>query len=147
MPLIRWEPLTTEVENVRREIARMFYNFAPHTEEAIKDFTLLPAAELEEMPDAILVRLELPGMEAKDFDIEVTATTVSISGERKSESKTEKNGNMRTEFHYGRFERILSLPAQVENEQAKAEYKDGILSLILPKAKEQKSVATKVQLG
>jgi HSP20 family protein len=52
-------------------------------------------------------------MEAKDLDIEVTAMTVSISGE----CKTEKNGNMRTEFHYGRFERILSLPAQVENKQ------------------------------
>jgi HSP20 family protein len=113
----------------------------------MESLTLLPAAEIEETPEAIQVKLELPGMEAKDLDVEVTAKTISITGERKSENKVEKNGNVRSEFRYGRFERVLSLPAQVENEQAKAEYKDGILRLTLPKAKEQKPEATKVHLS
>lgn len=86
-------------------------------------------------------------MDAKDLDIQVTADAVSVSGERKSESKSESNGIKRTEFRYGKFQRVIPLPVRIQNTDVKAEYKDGILHLTLPKAEEEKNRVVKVNLG
>jgi HSP20 family protein len=86
-------------------------------------------------------------MDSKELDIQVTADAVSISGERRSETKTEEKGVMRTEFRYGQFRRIVPLPARIQHEKAAAEYKEGILSLTLPKAEEEKTKVVKVSLN
>ena len=86
-------------------------------------------------------------MEAKDLDIEVTVDRVSISGERKSETKSEENGRTRSEFRYGKFSRVIPLPKAIQNTNVTAEYKDGILNLTLPKAEEEKTKVVKVNLG
>jgi HSP20 family protein len=80
------------------------------------------------------------------IDVQVTPSAVSIKGERKSETKTEENGKTRTEFHYGKFERVIPLPAKIQNTNVKAEYKDGILNLTLPKKEEEKNKVVKVNL-
>jgi HSP20 family protein len=69
----------------------------------------MPAAEMDETEDEIQLKLEIPGMEAKDLDIEVSETSIEISGERKSERKTEAKGMVRSEFSYGKFERVIPL--------------------------------------
>jgi len=102
---------------------------------------------MTETADAIHLKLEVPGMEAKDINIEATADSVSISGERKSETKTEEGGVTRTEFRYGSFRRIIPLSSRIQNTDIKAEYKDGILTLALPKAEEEKNKVVKVNLG
>jgi len=71
---------------------------------------------------------------------------VAISGERKSEKKTEDNGRTVTEFHYGKFQRVIPLSARVENTNVTAEYKDGILNLTLPKTTQEKNKVVKVNL-
>ena len=86
-------------------------------------------------------------MDAKDLDVEVSAEAVRITGERKSETKTEEKGVTRTEFRYGKFERVIPLSARIQNDKVQAEYKDGILKLTLPKAEEEKSKVVKVNLG
>jgi HSP20 family protein len=86
-------------------------------------------------------------MEAKDIDIQVTAEAVAISGERKSEIKTEEKGMTRTEFRYGKFRRVIPLPVRIQNTNVSADYKDGILTLTLPKAEEEKNKVVKVSLG
>jgi HSP20 family protein len=86
-------------------------------------------------------------MEAKDLDINVTKDSVSITGERKQESKTEEGGVTRTEFRYGKFQRVIPLPARVENTNVVAEYNNGILTLVLPKAEEEKNKVVKVNIG
>jgi HSP20 family protein len=86
-------------------------------------------------------------MEAKDLNVEVMADSVSISGERKSETKTEEKGVTRTEFRYGQFRRVIPLPVKVQNDNVTAEYSDGILTLALPKAEAQKNKVVKVNLG
>ncbi len=78
--------------------------------------------------------------------MQVTENAVSISGERKSENKTEDKGRTVTEFHYGKFQRVIPLRARIQNTNVKAEYKDGILNLILPKAEEEKNKVVKVNL-
>ncbi|MUH00309.1 Hsp20 family protein [Scytonema sp. UIC 10036] len=111
-----------------------------------RDFVKVPAAELTQTDDAVHLKLELPGMDAKDLDIQVTEKAVSISGERKSETKTEDKGTTRTEFDYGKFQRVIPLPVKIQNTDVKAEYKDGILNLILPKKEEEKNKVIKVNL-
>ncbi|MEM7714144.1 MAG: Hsp20/alpha crystallin family protein [Cyanobacteria bacterium P01_A01_bin.68] len=101
-----------------------------------------PAAELTETEDALYLRLELPGIEAKDVDIEVTAEAVKIIAERKTEQKE----NTRSEFYYGKYQRVIPLKTRIQNTNVTAEYKDGILNLTLPKREEEKNKVVKVSL-
>jgi HSP20 family protein len=78
--------------------------------------------------------------------VQVTQNAISIKGERKSETKTEEKGLTRSEFHYGKFQRVIPLPARIQNTNVTAEYKDGILNLTLPKAEEEKNKVVKVNL-
>jgi HSP20 family protein len=86
-------------------------------------------------------------MEAKDLDVQVTGEAVLISGERQSENKTQEGGMTRSEFRYGSFRRVIPLPTRIKNDSVQAEYKNGILSLTLPKAEEEKNKVFKVNLG
>lgn len=146
MALVRWQPFR-ELDSLQREMNRLFESLAPATESSVGSVSFVPPAEMEETPDAIHLKLEVPGMDAKDLDVQVTAEAVSIKGERKSESKTEEEGMTRTEFRYGSFQRVIPLPAKVQNDKVKAEYKDGILTLNLPKAEEEKNKVVKVNVG
>ncbi|MEM1391932.1 MAG: Hsp20/alpha crystallin family protein [Cyanobacteria bacterium P01_H01_bin.150] len=112
-----------------------------------RDFVKVPAAELRLDKEAVYLRLELPGIEAKDLDIEVTEKAVSISAERKTEHKNEANSTFKSELHYGKFHRVIPLPARVQNTNVTADYKDGILNLTLPKTEAEKHKVVKVSLG
>ncbi|MDZ8107510.1 MAG: Hsp20/alpha crystallin family protein [Nostoc sp. DedQUE12a] len=111
-----------------------------------KAFIRVPAVELQETKDAIHLKLELPGMSAKDLDIQVTEDAVHITGERKSETKTEEKGTSKSEFYYGKFQRVIPLFTRVQNTNVTAEYKDGILNLTLPKTEQEKNKVVKVNL-
>lgn len=145
MALIRWEPLR-EIDTLQREMNRLFDSITPTREDGA-GLAFVPPAELHETGDAIHLNLEIPGMSPQDLDIQVTADAVSISGERKSEIKTEEKGMTRTEFRYGKFRRVIPLPSRIQNTHVQAEYKDGILNLVLPKAEEEKNKVVKVNLG
>ena len=148
MALIRWEPFR-EVESLQKEMNRLLDRIVPtdvgNGEKVGLSF--IPAAEMTETPEAVQLKLEIPGMEAKDLNLEVTADSLTINGERKSEIKTEEEGFTRTEFRYGKFHRVIPLPVQVDNTNVAAEYKDGILNLTLPKAEEEKNKVVKVSIS
>ncbi|MEA5570203.1 Hsp20/alpha crystallin family protein [Calothrix sp. UHCC 0171] len=146
MALVRWQPFR-EIDTLQRQMNRLFDEILPITTETRDGITFVPSAEIEETPDAIHLKLEVPGMDAKDLDVQVSAEAVSITGERKSESKTEEKGMTRTEFRYGRFERVIPLSTRIQNDKVEAEYKDGILKLTLPKAEAEKNKVVKVNLG
>ena len=147
MVLVRYNPWQ-EMNSLQRQLNRLFDDTL--TSENRYDFNNLakvPAAELTETEDALYLKLEVPGMEANDLDIQVMADRVAITGERKSETKSESNGNTRTEFRYGKFSRVIPLPARIQNTNVTAEYKNGILNLTLPKSEEEKNKVVKVNLG
>jgi len=146
MALVRWQPFQ-EMATLQRQMNRLFDELMPMTREGENGIAFVPSAEMEETADAIHLKLEIPGMDAKDLNIEVSAEAVSISGERKSETKSEEKGVTRTEFRYGKFQRVIPLSTRIQNDKVKAEYKDGILNLTLPKAEEEKSKVVKVNLG
>ncbi|TAE96969.1 MAG: Hsp20/alpha crystallin family protein [Oscillatoriales cyanobacterium] len=134
MALIRWEPLR-EMDSLQREMNRLFDSLTPTTDRASNGVAFVPPAELDDTPEAIHLKLEIPGMEAKDLDVQVTAEAVAISGERRSQTKTEDKGITRSE------------PARVQNDSVQAEYKNGVLNLTLPKAEAEKNRVVKVELG
>lgn len=146
MAIVRFSPWR-EIDSLQKEMNRVFDNFAPYLNGEEKGIVFTPAAEMEENHDAIELKLEIPGLEAKDVDVQVTAEAVAIKGERRQEVKTEEKGMTRSEFRYGAFQRVISLPARVKNDQVKAEYKDGILHLHLPKAEAEKNKVVKVNIG
>lgn len=146
MALIRWQPFQ-EIDALQREMNRLFDDVLAPSGRRENGMAFMPAAELKETEDAIHLRLEVPGLEAKDLNVEVTADSVSISGERQSETKTEEKGVFRSEFRYGKFQRVIPLPAQIDNQNVQAEYKDGILKLTLPKMEDERRKVVKVNLG
>ncbi|MGH1394584.1 MAG: Hsp20/alpha crystallin family protein [Trichormus sp.] len=145
MALIHWNPLE-ELNTIQRQLNHIFEDDMLSTTILDRTVARVPAAELQETDDAVYLKLELPGMEAKDIDLQVTDKAVYVSGERKSQTKTEEKGKIKSEFHYGKFQRVIPLPTRIQNTNVKADYKDGILNLTLPKAEEEKNKVVKINL-
>lgn len=137
-----WQPWR-EIETLRRQFDQMFDDLTHVSEER----TWTPAIELKDAGENIVVRAQIPGIDAKDLDIQVMREAVSLAGEYHAETKTEEEGLFRSEFRYGKFQRLIPLPVAVENTQVKAEYKDGILNLTLPKAAEARHQVVKVNVA
>lgn len=144
MVLMRWQPFR-EVESLQREMNRLFESLTPF--DGGENIAFVPAAEMHETPHSIELKLEVPGLEAQDLDVRVTREAVAISGERRSETKAEEGGMTRSGFRYGKFQRVIPLPARVKQDEVNAEFKNGVLSLILPKADDEKNKVFKVNLG
>jgi len=104
-----------------------------------------PAVDIAEDENQIVVKAEVPGCEADDIDISVHGNTMTISGEKKQEQEKKEKGYYHVERHYGSFRRDLTLPADVDTKSIEAACKDGILSIVLPKAEKAKSVKVKVK--
>ncbi|MBW4429845.1 MAG: Hsp20/alpha crystallin family protein [Nostoc desertorum CM1-VF14] len=145
MALVRYNPWQ-ELNTLERHINSLFADTRVPSARLEKGFIRVPAAELQETDDALHLKLELPGLEAKDLDIQVTQDAVHISGERKSQTQTENNGTTRSEFYYGKFQRVIPLSARIQNTNVTADYKDGILNLTLPKTEQEKNKVVKVNL-
>jgi HSP20 family protein len=142
--LVRYNPWQ-ELNTLERQINRMFADTKVPSA-VFERGLVIPAAELQETSDALLLKIEVPGMNPNDLDVQVTENAVHISGERKSETKTDDKGRTVTEFKYGKFQRVIPLPARIQNTNVKAEYKDGILNLTLPKTEQEKNKVVKVNL-
>lgn len=148
MALIRWEPFR-EMESLQRDMNRLFDRMMVPADGGadIAGSSFIPAAEMQETSDQIKLKVEVPGLDAKDLDVKVTAEAVAISGERKSETKSEDKGMHRTEFRYGRFQRVVPLPARIQNDKVQAEFKNGVLCLTMPKAESEKNKVVTISLG
>ena len=147
MAIVRYNPWH-EMNSLQRQLNHLF-NDALNGErwDDFGNWSSFPAAEITEKDDAFHLKLEVPGMEAKDLDIQVMADRVAIAGERKSETTSESNGSTRSEFRYGKFQRVIPLPTRIQNTNVTAEYKNGILNLTLPKSEAEKNKVVKVNLG
>jgi HSP20 family protein len=117
------------------EMNRLFDDFFRDFPVANAQPTFVPSLGVEETTEAIKVSAELPGLEDKDFELSVEDGVFTLRGEKRSEKseKDEKAGWSRSERTYGRFERRIALPAEVEVEKASATFKNGVLEVTLPK--------------
>lgn len=147
MALIRYNPWT-ETNSLQRQLNQIFNDaFTSENWENANNLAKVPAAELTQTEEGLHLKLEVPGMEAEDLDIQVMKDRVAISGERKSETKSEEKSKTRTEFRYGKFSRVIPLPIEIDNTNVTAEYKNGILNLTLPKSEAEKNKVVKVSLS
>src|SRR4028118_1526690 len=144
MALIRWQPFQ-EMETLRRQMDQMFDEMTGlnHPQQV----SWQPAIELQDTNENVVLRAELPGIEGKDLDVRVTREAVAISGEHRYEKKTEEKGFFRSEFRYGKFQRVIPLPVAVQNDQVKADFTNGILTLSLPKVEAAKNRVVKLNLA
>lgn len=143
MAIIRYSPWS-EMNSLQRQLNQMLDEvLTPASLTEYGNYSRFPAAELTETEDALVLKLEVPGMEANELNIEAKAKSISVSGDRQSEVSE----NTRSEFRYGSFQRVIPLPVKIQNSEVKAEYKNGILYLTLPKAIEEKNKVVKVNLS
>ena len=138
-----WQPLR-EVDTLRRQMDQLLDNLIESNGDRS---TWAPVVELKDAGDAFVLKAQLPGVTEKDLDIQVTKDTVKITGEHRNEHQNQENGYYRSEFRYGKFSRTVGLPIAVQNDQVHASYKDGILSLTLPKVVEAQNKVVKVTLS
>jgi HSP20 family protein len=106
-----------------------------------------PALDVFEDTEHFIVKAELPGMKKEDIDVSLHDGSLSISGERKSETKHEEAEIYRAERFFGRFQRTVALPATIVADKIRAQYKDGILTVTLPKTEEAKPKQIDVTVG
>jgi len=144
MALIRWQPYQ-EIATLRRQMDQIFNEMASVNRES--QVTWKPAVELKDTENNVILRTEIPGVEGKDLDIRVTREAVAIAGEHRYEKKAEERGYVRSEFRYGKFQRVIPLPVAVQNDLVQAEFKDGILTLTLPKVTEARHKVVKLNLA
>ena len=106
-----------------------------------------PKLDISEGRKAIIVKAEIPGIEAQDFDISIDSRLLTIKGEKKQEQKEEEETYYRVERSYGYFNRTIQLPADVNPDKVDATYKRGILKIKLRKSKENESKQIKITIG
>jgi HSP20 family protein len=99
----------------------------------------VPAVDVSEGPDKIVVHMDVPGIAADDIDISLTGKMLTVKGERKQDIGEQRRSHHRTERWHGPFLRSVEIPSDVDADKVKAEYENGVLRLSLPKAKKQAS--------
>lgn len=128
-----------QLNRIRNEINRIFedpFGFASAASTFFEGWT--PAVDVYEDKDKITVRAELPGMKKEDIEVTVVGETLTISGERKHEEEKKEGEVYRSERYLGRFQRSVILPTEVDPNKVQATYKDGVLTVTLPKSEQAK---------
>jgi len=100
--------------------------------------TWLPAVDVQEDKNNVVVQAEIPGMKKEEFEVYLSGDDLVIAGERKSENEEQRAGMYHAERYFGRFDRRIALPSAVDGSKIDAHYKDGILTVTCPKTEEAK---------
>ena len=128
--LMEWRPFR-EVSRLRREMDRMWDDYFGFGRKALQPLVMewIPAVDVSETADKILVKAEVPGMDANDINISVTGDVLTIKGEKKSEREEKEENFHLVERTYGSFARSLTLPAAVDMDKIEATYQNGVLTV------------------
>ena len=130
VPAYRFRSPWEELDRMRQQLGRVFEDFPPQRAGA----GVFPQINLTEDKDNYYVRAELPGVKGEELDIQVTGKNLAITGERKIAAEEEGARYHRREREAGTFSRMIGLPGEVDSNTVEANLKDGILSIIVPKA-------------
>lgn len=142
--VVRWDPFR-EVGDLQSEMNRVFDGFFGGSVAGL-DRVWAPAVDMFETKDDLMVRAELPGMAEKDVELSITGDVLTLRGERGAAAEGQESVH-RSERWYGKFERSLSLPIPIQADKVKATYRDGVLTIQLPKAEEVKPRTIKIDVA
>ena len=140
MELMRWNP-RRELFGLHNSINRMFDNFISPTvrsDEVLSVWGWNPVVDIYENEENIVITAELPGVVKKDMTVDVKGRVLTLKGERSTDNEVKEDNYYRQERCYGKFERCFTLPVEIDPEKIKADYKDGVLKIDIPKAEESK---------
>src|SRR5262245_24780635 len=138
MALVRFTPFADDFQALQERINRIFQDTALSRAEDETIGAWAPSCDIYEEGDSIIVKAELPGVEKSDIDVQVENNVLTLRGERKRDKEVKSENLYRTERFYGAFSRSFTLPVTVDTGKIRAEYKDGVLQVILPKVEEAK---------
>lgn len=154
MALVRWQPRGSlsawnpfrELEEMRNEMSRVFGWPAGRGEsDGLFESIWSPPVDIAQEGDHYIVKADLPGMKKDEIEITLNGDTLTISGEKKKENETKEDNYYRSERYYGRFSRSLALPSTVDANKIEASYKEGVLSVTIPKSEEARPKQIKIQ--
>jgi len=148
MAIVRWEPFRDLVATQDR-FNRLFNEaLSPLFDSTSTGAgTWAPAVDVFETDQNVVIKAELPGVDPKDVEIRVEDGTLYVKGERKLENEVKEENYHRIERSYGSFMRTFPLPRSVDADKAAAEYKNGVLTLTLPKREEAKPKTIKIAVS
>ena len=147
MAIVRWEPFR-DLMTTQREFDRLFREaFSPVSGEGEATRTWAPPVDIYENGDNLVLKAELPGINPDDVEIRVEDNTLYLKGDRKFEKEVKEQNYHRVERTYGTFTRTFSLPNSVDSDKVAANYKDGVLTLTMPKKEEAKPKTIKVSVS
>ncbi len=141
-----WRPFR-ELTTFREEMDKLWNRFFgewPSKEPSRGEWA--PSLDVSETKDNIVVKAEVPGMDAKDIDISLTNDVLTVKGEKKQEKEEKEENYHRIERSYGAFSRSIRLPREVQSDKIKANYKNGVLKITLPKSEEAKKKEIKIKV-
>jgi HSP20 family protein len=148
-----WELMNThpfeDIEKVRSEMDRLMDTFlfgVPQTRDFSEETEWLPAVDVAEMRNEIVVNVEAPGMHSEEFDISVSEGKLTIRGEKKQDRIEKEENYHLIERRYGTFSRSISLPQEVVGDKISASYKNGVLTVTLPKSERTKKKEIKIEV-
>jgi HSP20 family protein len=148
-----WELMNThpfeDIEKVRSEMDRLVDTFlfgVPQTRDFSEETEWLPAVDVAEMRNEIVVNVEAPGMHSEEFDISVSEGKLTIRGEKKQDRIEKEENYHLIERRYGTFSRSISLPQEVVGDKISASYKNGVLTVTLPKSERTKKKEIKIEV-
>lgn len=140
MALMRWEPTFKGLTELRNEMDRIFESFFGERFPTFKDeISLAPAIEVSETDNEIIVKAAVPGVDKKDLNISILDNNLIIKGEVKREKEEKKKNYYKQEIAYGSFSRTIPLPAEVKVDEIKANMKNGVVTITVPKAEKAKA--------
>lgn len=144
--LTPWRPFG-ELSSLRREMDRLWENFfVERPLGRIREREWAPSLDMSETKDNYVVKVEVPGIDAKHMDISLTGDVLTIRGEKSQEKEEKEEDYHLVERSYGSFSRSVRLPAEVESNKIKASYKNGILRITLPKSEKAKAKEVKIKV-
>lgn len=146
MDLVRWNPWK-EMVSLRDRMNRLFDDVffrSDRRDDVWAEGVWVPAVDMFETDDKVVIKAELPGLEKKDISLDLQNGVLTLKGERKSENEVKEENYYRREMSYGKFVRSFSLPVDVDAEKIKAEFKNGLLTVEVPKPEGHKPKQIKV---
>ncbi|MGB7590952.1 MAG: Hsp20/alpha crystallin family protein [Terriglobia bacterium] len=147
MAIVRFEPFRDLLTSQREYVRLLKEAFSPMSGETeVSTRSWAPPVDIYETEDAIVLKAELPGIDPKDVEVRVEDNTLYLKGERNYEKDVNEQNYHRIERSYGSFARSFSLPNSISAEKVKAEYKDGLLTLTMPKREEAKPKTIKIDV-
>jgi HSP20 family protein len=149
MALVRWEP-SGGLSSLRRELDRLFEEFEGFFEGGItprRERAFEPAVEVSDTKDALIVKAQVPGVSKDDLHVDISDHTLTLKGEMKADTEEKEKHYYRREWRYGAFSRTIPLPMEVQGEQAKAQMKDGVIEITIPKSERAKVKEIPVQVS